>query len=204
LSSDDEEYLTPNNVAKTTLGRSDRAAHILAAASLDLNSLPEATKNWGQFIPNLNDYHSDPMEISSTFWLSDIPARWRQHQETRSKYADISNVARDKFSIIPHDVAVEASFSIGRDVIGWRQSKTTGGTLCEIVVVRQFARANDGILAGADPELDTMNTENNTEMKKQVEERKFHKMAKVHTFWRCGRGAKTYILPKRNLALKTS
>jgi hypothetical protein len=28
--------------------------------------------------------------------------------------------------MIPHVVRVEASFSLGRDVIGWRQSKTTG------------------------------------------------------------------------------
>jgi hypothetical protein len=74
-------------------------------------------------------------------------------------------VARDIFSIIPHGVGVEASFSLGRDVIGWRQSKTTGETLREKVVVWQFARANIGILAGTDLELDTTNTENNSEMK---------------------------------------
>jgi len=84
------------------------------------------------------------------------------------------------FSIIPHGVGVEASFSLGRDVIGWRQSKTTGETLREKVVVRQFARANNGILAGTDPELDTTNTENDSEMKTEAEERKLHRMAKVH------------------------
>jgi len=35
-------------------------------------------------------------------------------------------------------------------------------------------------LAGADPLLDTINTENNSEMKKEVEERKLRRMAKVH------------------------
>jgi len=51
-------------------------------------------------------------------------------------------------------------------------------------VVRQFARANDAILVGADPELDTMNTDNNNnkEMKREAEERKLHRMAKVHDF----------------------
>jgi hypothetical protein len=83
-------------------------------------------------------------------------------------YADLSNVVRDIFSIIPHGVGVEASFSLGRDVIGWRQSKTTGETFREKLVVRQFARANHGIVAGADPELDTMNTEHDSEMKKQA------------------------------------
>jgi len=71
-SSDDEEYLTPNNVAEMTPGQSDRAARILTAARLYLNSPPEARKNWGQINPNLNNYHSDPMEISSTFWIQDI------------------------------------------------------------------------------------------------------------------------------------
>jgi hypothetical protein len=72
LSSDDEEYLTPNNVAETTPWRSDHAARVLTAARLYLNSPPEAPKNWGQINPNLNDYHLDPMEISSTFWIPDI------------------------------------------------------------------------------------------------------------------------------------
>jgi len=188
-SSDDEESLTPNNVAETTPGRSDRAARLLTAARLYSNSPPEAPRNSGQINPNLNDYHSDPMEISSTFWIPDITDWWRQQEETHSKYADLSNVARDIFSIIPHCVRVEASFSLGRDVIGWRQSKTTGETLREKVVVRQSARANNGILAGTDPELDTTNTENHSEMKKEAEERKLHRMAKVHDFLEMWQGS---------------
>ena len=35
-------------------------------------------------------------------------------------------------------------------------------------------------MAGADPLLDTIYTENNSEMKKEVEERKLRRMAKVH------------------------
>jgi hypothetical protein len=77
---------------------------------------------------------------------------------------------------------VEASFSFRRDIIGWRQSKTTSETLCENKVVKQFARANNGILAGTDPELDTTNTEHNSEMKQEVEESKLHRMAKAHDF----------------------
>jgi len=169
-------------VAETTPGPSGRVANLLTAAMLYLNSPPEAPHNWGQINPNLNDYHSDPMEISSTFWIPDITDWWRQQDETHSKYTDLSNVARDIFSIMHHGVGVEGSFSLGRDVIGWRQSKTTGETLHEKVIVRQFARANNGILAGTDPELDTTNTENNSEMKKEAEERKLHRMAKVHDF----------------------
>jgi len=96
------------------------------------------------------------------------------------KDAYLSSVARDIFSIIPHGVGVEASVSLGRGVNVWRQSKTTGKTLHEKVVVRQCARANIGILPGTDPELDTPHTENDWEMKKEAEEKKLHRMAKVH------------------------
>jgi len=120
LSSDDKEYLTPNNVAETTPGRSDRAARLLTAGRLYLILPPEAPKHWGQINPNLNDYHSDPMEISSKFWLLDITDWWRQQEEMLSTYTDLSNVARKIISIIPHGVGVEASWSLGWDVIGWR------------------------------------------------------------------------------------
>jgi hypothetical protein len=63
---------------------------------------------------------------------------------------------------------VKASFSLAGDVIGWRQSKSTGDTLHEKVSVRQFARANHGILSGTDQELDNANTENDSEMKKEA------------------------------------
>jgi hypothetical protein len=170
----------PNNVSETTPGHSDRAARLLTAPRLYLNSPPEATKNWGQINPNLNDYHSDPIEISSTFWIPDITDWWQQQQEQHSKYADIFSVACEIFCIIPHGVGVEAGCSLGLVVTGWRQSKTTGETVPEKVVVRQFGRANNGILAGTDPELDTTNKENDSEMKKEAEETKLHRMAKVH------------------------
>ena len=89
---------------------------------------------------------------------------------------------RDIFFIIPHGVGVEASFSLGRDVIGWRQSKTIVETFRKNVIVRQFAQANHGILDCTDPELDTMNTENVLEMKKEAAEWKLHRMAKVRDF----------------------
>jgi len=169
-SSNDKEYLTPDNVGEMTSGQSDRAARLLTAARLCLNSPPESPKNWGQIHPNLNNYHSDPREICSTLWLPDITDWWHQQQETHSKYTDPSNVARYIFSTIPHAVRVEASCSLGLEVIGWRQSKTTGETLYKKVIVRLFAQANNRILAGADPELDTTNTENNSEMEKEAEE----------------------------------
>jgi len=136
LSRDDEEYLMPNNVAESTPWRSDRAARVLTAARPQLNSPPEAPKKWGHINPNLNDYHSDPMEISSTFWIPDITDWWRHQEEMHSEYANLSNMAQVTFSIIPHSVGVEASISLGWDVMGWRKSETTGRTLREKVVVR--------------------------------------------------------------------
>ena len=179
----------PNNVAETTPGRINRAVCILTTARLYLNSPPEAPKNWWQINPNLNDYHSDQIEGGNTFWIPDITDCWRQQEETDSKNANFSNVSRDIFSNIPHGVGVEASFSLGRDVISWRQSKTTGKTLCEKVVVRQFAQANNEILAGDNPLSDTNNTENDSEMKKDADERKLQWMAKVHDFLEMWQGS---------------
>jgi hypothetical protein len=121
----------PNNVAETTPRQSGGTSRLLTATRLYFNWPPELPQNWGQINPNLNDYHSDPMEISSTFWLPDITDWWQQQEEMHWMYADLSNVAHDIFSIIPHGGRVEASFSLGRNVIGWRQSKTTGEALCE-------------------------------------------------------------------------
>jgi len=91
------------------------------------------------------------MEVSGTLWLPDITDWWHQQEEKVSQYANRPNVARYIFSIIPHGVRLEASLSLGEDDIGWRQSKPTGETLWEKVIVRQYSRANNGIMAGADP-----------------------------------------------------
>jgi len=136
LSSDADQYLMPTNVAETIPRWSDRAARLLTSARLYLNLLPEAPMNWGQINPNLNNYDSDPMEFSSIFCIPDLTDWWSQQEETHSKYTDLSNVARDILSIIPHGAWVEASFSLGRDVISWRESKTTVKTLRKKVVLR--------------------------------------------------------------------
>jgi len=120
------------------------------------------------------------MESSSTFWLLDITDWWHQQEEKHPQYANLSIVAEDIFPIIPHGVGVEASISLGWDIIGWRQSKATGGMPWEIVAVRQFAWANNAILAGDYSPLDYTETKNNLQLKKEVEERTFHKIAKVH------------------------
>jgi len=102
--------------------------------------------------------------------------------ETHLKYADLSSVVWDIFSVIPHGVGVEASVPLGQDGIGWRQSKTTGETLPEKVVLQQFARANIGILAHDYTALDTRQIENILELSKEVEEWILHRMAKVNNF----------------------
>jgi hypothetical protein len=61
----------------------------------------------------LNDYHSNPIEIRRTFCPPDITDWWRQQEQTQSKYADLSNVAHDIFSIIPPIVGEEARLSLG-------------------------------------------------------------------------------------------
>jgi len=72
LSSDDKVQLTPRSMAVMTPGQGDHSARLLTAARLYLNSPHKVPKDWGQIDPNLNYYHSNPMEISSTFWLPDI------------------------------------------------------------------------------------------------------------------------------------
>jgi hypothetical protein len=161
----------------------------LTIARLYLNSLTEAPKNWGQIDPNHNDYHSDPIDIRSTFWLPNITDWWHQHDETHSKYTDFSNVAPKKVSIIPQGVGMEASFSLGCDVVRWRQSNITGNTLCEKVLVSQYAHANNRILASDDAVFDTTEAENDIELKRKVEERKWHRMAKVNHFLEMWQGS---------------
>jgi len=46
-----------------------------------------------------------------------------------------------------------------------------------------------GVLAGTDPEFDTTKTENDSEMKEEVEERKLHRMANVHAFLEMWQGS---------------
>jgi hypothetical protein len=120
------------------------------------------------------------MEVSSTFWLPDITDWWRQQEEMHSMYADLSSEAHDMCCIITRGVGLETRISLGRDVIGWRQSKTTGETLHTKAVVRMFALSNNGLLAGDDPDLDRTSTDNDMEMKKAAEENKLHRIVKVN------------------------
>jgi len=154
-----------NDEAETTPGWSDRAACRLNAARLYFTWPSESAQQWGQCNRNLHDHHSDPMEVSSTLWLLDITDWWRQQEEMHSKHPNLSNVAHDIFSIVPHSDWAEASSSDGWDVIGWRQSNTAVETLRKKVIVWQFARASNGLLARDDPALDIPSTDNEMEKK---------------------------------------
>jgi len=67
---------------------------------------------------SVNDYHSDPMEITSTLWIPYVTELWNQQEEMHSNYTDLSNVAWDIFSITAHGVGVEGSFALRRDING--------------------------------------------------------------------------------------
>jgi hypothetical protein len=72
LSRNEEECVTPNNVAETTPGPRNFAAPWMATPSDSLNSPPAAPKSWGQINSNLNKYYSNQMDNSSTFWILEI------------------------------------------------------------------------------------------------------------------------------------
>jgi len=129
------------------------------------------------------------MEISNTFWSPDITDCRCQQEETHSKYAVLSNVGRNIFSILPHGVGVEASFSLAWAVTGWRQSKSTCETLREKVGVRKFPWAKNGFLAGECPALDISEGENYLELKIAAEQRQLHRMALVHDFLEMWQGS---------------
>jgi len=188
FSSDDEEYYIANNVAKTTPRWNGHPALCEPATRLHLHSPPEAPMYRGQIHQNLNECHSDPMEFRGTLGIPNMTDWWRQQEQTQSKYTNLSNIECNIFSTIPHHVGVEAGFSLGRNVIGYMQSNTTVQTFRKEVVLRQFSQANKEILAKTDAELNPMNPENNSEMKKEAEKRKLHRMANVHDFWEMWQG----------------
>jgi hypothetical protein len=84
LSNDEEEYIILN-VPEPTPQTSGGAAWVLTVGRLYLNSLHNTTPNWKQNNSNLNYYHSDPMEIRSTFWIPDIMDWRRTWADTHSQ-----------------------------------------------------------------------------------------------------------------------
>jgi hypothetical protein len=83
----------------------------------------------GESNPDLNDQHSDPLEIGSKLCIPDIAHWGHQQVETHWKYTDLANVVHDVFSIILHDISVESGFSLGRDVISRSQTEMSRETV---------------------------------------------------------------------------
>jgi hypothetical protein len=88
-------------------------------------------------------------------------------------------VVRNIFTVIPHGFGVQDRFFLVQDVLGWRQLKTPDETRDEKLIVRQFTRTNNGILACSVPALNNTNTENDLEMTKEAEKLTLHRMAKI-------------------------
>jgi hypothetical protein len=85
-------------------------------------------------------------------------------------------------SVTPHGVGAEASFSRVRDDIVWRY--------CAASIMM--------ILAGDNPVLDTTNTQNNSEMKSDVEEGTLHQMAKVHEILEMWQGSQNLCATQKD------
>jgi len=204
LSSNDEEYLMPKNVAETKPGQSDCAACWLTATRLNVNSPPEVPHNWGHIDPNLNNYHCSPMEISSTLLLADITV-WRcQQEETHSMYANLFNVAYGILSIIPHCVEVKGDFPFGEKWWGGdsQQPQARLFTKCfeqgkslEAITDRCLAITHDRI----QPVLNMT-----WWWRERWSKGRCPEWLRSTTFWKCSRVVKTYVLHRTNLVLKTS
>jgi len=194
MSSNDEKYLMPKNVAEMPPARSHSAARLMTPTKLCFNSPPDLHQSWGQVHQHLNDHHSDPREFSSTFWIPDITIWWLQQGEMYSKYPILRNVACNLFSNTYHAGGQEDRVSVVPDLFGWRQSTSTGETLHDNVNVRLFPEVSYEMLTPDYPPWDTKNTENELEMKLEPDERILHRRANFHCFWRCCRVAKIYVL----------
>jgi hypothetical protein len=117
VSSNNGQYLTPECFAAITHGWHNWAARVMTPSRLYSSSPHEKSKSSRQIHQNLNDNHSDPIEITRTLCLPDITNCLWQQGETHLKYAALSTVVHDRFSIIPDSVGGKASFSHRWDII---------------------------------------------------------------------------------------
>jgi hypothetical protein len=66
-----------------------------------------------------------------SFWRTEMNAQ-------RPGSAPFLRMVRDVYSVIPHGVGVEGSFSLGRQALSWRQHRMKASTLSKFIVVRQW------------------------------------------------------------------
>jgi hypothetical protein len=162
LSSDDDQSWILTVLAEMTPKWTVCAAPLLTNARLYLYSPPQAPNNCGQNNPNLKGSHTNPVEMSTPFWIPEITDWWHHQEDRHWRYADLSNVACNIFSIIRPGDGMDTHFSLGCVVIGWKPATATGETLRKNVIQRNCVWANHGILAGEDAALRKTNTENNS------------------------------------------
>lgn len=100
---------------------------------------------FGRKAGNLNDLeeeNQDPTRITVS-WFNPTPDNfWRQVSspslsQHHQYLLPVEQMARDIYSCVPHGVGVESSFSIGRNVLSWKQSRMTASTLQSMIVTRQ-------------------------------------------------------------------
>jgi len=84
-----------------------------------------------------------------------------------------------RFHFAPHGIRLGAWSSLPQQVIRLGWLKTTGETLYEEVVVRQYPQPNARLLAGNDAELDWTDVEDDIELKTEAEGTKLLTIAKV-------------------------
>ena len=174
---DEEVTAKPNSTPRSASRKAylmQQARQYLANGRVDPNTLPQNQPQGDDLLSE------DPEEVTASFWYPDVGGWWYNQEKMLGEYRDLAKMARDIFSVMPHGVGVEASFSLGRDVIGWRQSKTSGITLQQKVVVRQWARSNDGLFPEEIGMLDI--SDNDNEEKRQKEDRKLNQLASIKDF----------------------
>jgi hypothetical protein len=81
-------------------------------------------------------------------------------------------------------------------------ANATCKTLCKHGVERQYAQANNRILAGTNPVLNTTEVENDIELKRKAEERIFHTIAKVYDFLEMWQGSQNLLATQKGSRLQ--
>lgn len=73
----------------------------------------------------------------------DVADWWREQEKNETLFKPLAKMARDIFSVIPHGVGVEHSFSIARMVVSWQQHRMSAETLKQRMIVRQDSIRRD-------------------------------------------------------------
>jgi len=113
----------------------------------------------------------------------DNPLTTRQTQAGREISIELYQNRRFRFIEDP-----DCQLGVGL-VMNRTRTRSDGPEPLLLLVVRPFAQANNGILAGDDAPLNTTNTEHDSEMKTEAEEMQLHRMAKVHDFLEMWQGS---------------